>query len=74
MKTLGERDNAAQEAIHHLLSLKLHSSSFNAIPVSPNGSRRVHTNPSVDSGVLAVQPTHSYMFMLAGSSTTAHHR
>ena len=50
MKTLGERDYEAQETMHHLLSLKLHSSSFNVIPVSLNGSRRVHTNPSVDGG------------------------
>ena len=41
MKTLGERDYAAQETMHHLLSLKLHSSSFTVIPVSLNGSRRV---------------------------------
>ena len=48
MKTLGERDYAAQETMHHLLLLKLHSSSFNVIHVSLNGSHRVHTNPSVD--------------------------
>ena len=41
MKYLGERDYAAQETMHHLLSLKLHSSSFNVIPVSLNGLRRV---------------------------------
>ena len=46
MKTLGERDYAAQETMHHLLSLKLHSSSFNVIPVSLNGSRRVRNNTS----------------------------
>ena len=46
MKTLGERDYAAQETMHHLLSLKLHSSSFTVIPVSLNGSRRVQTNSS----------------------------
>lgn len=50
MKTLGERDYDAHETMHHLLSLKLHSSSFNVIPVSLNGSCRVHTSPSVDSG------------------------
>ena len=49
MKTLGERDYAAQEVMHHLLSLKLHSSSFNVIPVSLNGSRRVNTHLSEDS-------------------------
>ncbi len=41
MKSLGERDYAAQETMHHLLSLKLHSSSFKVMPVSLNGSRRV---------------------------------
>ena len=44
MKTLGERDYAAQETMHHLNSLKLHSSSFNVIPVSLNGSRRIRIN------------------------------
>ena len=48
MKTLGERDYAAQETMHHLLSLKLHSSTFNVIPISLNGSRRVRTNRSED--------------------------
>ena len=41
MKCLGERDYAAQETMHYLLSLKLHSSSFTVIPISLNGSRRV---------------------------------
>ena len=41
MKSLGERDYAAQETMHHLLSLKLHSSSFKVMPISLNGSRRV---------------------------------
>ncbi|XP_046856025.1 uncharacterized protein LOC124449122 [Xenia sp. Carnegie-2017] len=44
MKSLGERDYAAQETMHHLLSLKLHSSSFNVVPVSLNGSRSVREN------------------------------
>ena len=44
MKSLDERDYAAQETMHHLLSLKLHSSSFNVIPVSLNGSRRVRAD------------------------------
>ena len=48
MKTLGERDYAAQETMHHLLSLKLHSSSFKVIPVSLNGSRRVCENVSME--------------------------
>ena len=50
MKTLGERDYAAQETMHHLLSLKLHSSSFKVIPVSLNGSRRVRNNASIEDG------------------------
>jgi DNA replication protein DnaC len=50
MKTLGERDYAAQETMHHLLSLKLHSSSFTVIPVSLNGSRRVRDNASIEDG------------------------
>ena len=45
MKTLGKRDYAAQETMHHLLSLKLHSSTFNVIPVSLKGSRRIITPP-----------------------------
>ena len=48
MKTVGERDYAAQETMHQLLSLKLHSSSFNVIPVSLNGSRKVSNVPSVE--------------------------
>ena len=44
MKTLGERDYAAQETMHHLFSLKLHSSSFTVIPVSLTGSRRLRLN------------------------------
>ena len=50
MKSLGERDYAAQETMHHLLSLKLHSSSFKVIPVSLNGSRRVRDNASIEDG------------------------
>ena len=36
--------------MHHLLSLKLHSSSFKVIPVSLNGSHRVCDNASVEDG------------------------
>ena len=50
MKSLGERDYAAQETMHHLLSLKLHSSSFKVLPVSLNGSRRVRDTASIDEG------------------------
>ena len=45
MKSLGQRDYSAQEVMHHLLSLKLVSSSFKVVPVSLNGSRRVKNNP-----------------------------
>ena len=48
MKTVGERDYAAQETMHHLLSLKLHSSSFTVIPVSLKGSRKVSNIPSIE--------------------------
>ena len=41
MKSLGERDFAAQETMHHLLSLKQHSSSFKVVPVSLSGSRKL---------------------------------
>ena len=44
MKSLGERDFSAQETMHHLLSLKLVSSSFRVIPISLNGSRKIQTN------------------------------
>jgi hypothetical protein len=50
MKSLGERDYAAQETVHHLLSLKLHSSSFKVMPISLNGSRRVRDNASIEEG------------------------
>ena len=43
MKSLGERDFSAQETMHLLLSLKLYSTTFNVIPVSLNGSRKVET-------------------------------
>ena len=41
MKSFGQRDYYAQEVMHHLLSLKLVSSSLKVVPVSLNGSRRV---------------------------------
>ena len=46
MKSLGERDYPAQETMHHLLSLKSHSSSFNVMLVSLNGSRKVRIKVS----------------------------
>ena len=36
VKSLGQRDFSAQETMHHLLSLKLVSSSFNVVPFSLN--------------------------------------
>jgi hypothetical protein len=59
MKCLGERDYAAQETMHHLLSLKLHSSSFKVMPVSLNGSRRVRDTASIDEG----EPCTDYSFL-----------
>ena len=50
MTTLGERDYAAQETMYHLLSLKLHSTTLNVIPVSIDGSSRVSTNTAVEDG------------------------
>ena len=46
MRMLGERDFSAQETMHLLLSLKLHSSSFTVVPVSLHGSRKVNTSVS----------------------------
>ena len=50
MKSLGERDYVSQETMHHLMSVKLHSSSFKVVPVSLNGSRRVRDLSSVEEG------------------------
>ena len=41
MKSLGEGDFSAQETMHHLLSLKLHSTTFHVKSFSLNGSRRL---------------------------------
>jgi len=46
MKCLGERDFSAQETMHLLLSIKLHSSTFKVLLFSLNGSRRVETFPN----------------------------
>lgn len=43
MKCLGEQDFSAQETVHLLLSIKLHSSTFKVLPFSLNGSRRLET-------------------------------
>ena len=44
IRTFGDRDFSAQETIYLLLSLKLHSTSFQVLPVNLNGSRRVEVN------------------------------
>ena len=49
MKALGERDFSAQETMHLLMSLKLHSCSFKVIPVSLTGSRKVRKQTDGDS-------------------------
>ena len=51
MKSLGQRDFSAQETMHHMLSLKLVSSSFNVVPISLDGSRKIKTY-SVDGDVV----------------------
>ena len=43
MKSLGQRDFSAQETMHHLLSLKLVSSTFKVVSVSLDGSRKVNS-------------------------------
>ena len=44
IRTFGDRDFRAQETMHLLLSLKLHTTSFQVLPVNLNGSRRVEVN------------------------------
>ena len=44
IKTLSERDFSAQETMHLLLSLKLHSSSFQVFPVNLDGTRSLKKN------------------------------
>ena len=41
MKVPGDSDFSAQETMHHLLSLKLYSSTFRVLPISLNGSRKL---------------------------------
>ena len=43
MKSLGQRDFSAQETMHHLLSIKLYSTTFKVKTFNLNGSRRVQT-------------------------------
>ena len=41
IKSVGERDFSAQEVMHHIISLKLVSSSFQVINVSIDGLRKI---------------------------------
>lgn len=41
IKAVGERDFSVQEVMHHILSLKLISSSFQVVNVSVDGSRKI---------------------------------
>ena len=41
IKSAGERDFSVQEVMHHILSLKLVSSSFNVVSLSLEGSRKI---------------------------------
>ena len=50
MKSLGERDFSAQETAHHLLSLKLHSTTFNVKSFSLNGSRKLQPSNDTSNG------------------------
>ena len=52
MKSIGEQDFSAQETMHQLLSLNLHSSTFKVKSFNLNGSRRVqtHVDKSTKSG------------------------
>ena len=50
MKSLGERDFSAQETAHHLLSLKLHSTTFHVKSFSLNGSRRLQPSNDTSNG------------------------
>ena len=44
MKSLEQRYFSAQETMHHLLPLKLLSSSFNVVSISLDGSHKIQTN------------------------------
>ena len=47
IKLPAQRDFSSQDTMHHLLSLKLVSSSFTVMPISLNGSCKIKSN-SVD--------------------------
>ena len=50
MKSLGERDFSVQETAHHLLSLKLHSTTFHVKSFSLNGSCRLQPSNDTSNG------------------------
>ena len=43
LRTVGNRDHSIQEVMHHLLSLKYVSASFDVISASLDGTRKVNT-------------------------------
>ncbi len=51
MKTLGQCDFSTQEVMHHLMSLKLISSSFNVVQISLNPSRKIKNKPKDEDNV-----------------------
>ncbi|XP_066910626.1 uncharacterized protein [Clytia hemisphaerica] len=54
MHAVGQRDMSIQEVCHQILQLKLYSSSFEVLPISLNGSRKVE----LDEGELVYKPSH----------------
>ena len=44
IRSLDERDFSAQETMHLLMSLNLHSTTFKVLPINLNGSCKVETN------------------------------
>ena len=54
MKAVGQRDTSIQEVMHHILSIKLVSSSFQVITTSLDGSRKVQ---STADGSLNTEPS-----------------
>lgn len=49
LRTVGNRDYSIQEVMHHLLSLKCISTSFEVVTVSLDGSRRINMSGSQQS-------------------------
>ena len=62
INSLGERDFSAQETMHHLLSLKLHTSSFTVIPVCLDGSRRLRQNSNECTGIQSTNNSLLYIY------------